>query len=164
MEQINWRFLLTHPSEFVRIDEQLRLLQIHLSNYQKQFLTDSILQEIYEHELTIIGFRNALNIFGINLFQTDILSDGEICNQRGTSIEKPKSANFFLEYTNMSQEMFQKLFCCLADKKNTEKIFKQFLIVIFDEYINANNLYLSVLSDKEKENIMLDIIKRVHAS
>lgn len=162
MEQINWRFLLTHPSEFVRLDEQLRLLQIHLFDCQKEFLTDSILQEIHEHELTIISFRDAINIFGKKYFQTDILSPGENENQRGYTSEKPKNANFFLEYENMSQEMFQKLVQCLADKKNTEKIFAQFLIVLFDDFINTLNH--SPFSDEEKQLIMLDIIKRVYTS
>ena len=62
----------------------------------------------------------------------------------------------------MSQEMFQKLVQCLADKKNTEKIFAQFLIVLFNDFINTVNH--SAFSDEEKQLIMLDIIKRVYTS
>ena len=77
MESISWNYILTHPSEFVRIDEQLRLLLTQLSIFKQEFLTDSILQEVKEHEKIITSFREALNTFGFIIFGGAILSDGE---------------------------------------------------------------------------------------
>ena len=162
MDLINWEFILSHPSEFVRIDEQLRLLQIQLSAYKEQFLTESILQEIHEHENILIGFRDAVNIFGCHIFGVEILSDEEAA-KKNHSLNQPQSngANFFQEYTNMTREMFRKLIDVIEDKRNTEKVFRQFLIVIFDNYINVGDNHNPHLNS-EKEKIMHEIINRVH--
>ena len=155
---------MTHPSEFVRIDEQLRLLQFQLCEFKNQFLTDSILQEICEHEKVVTGFRNALNMFGCYIFETEILSEGEAIASWGSSKTGTQSvgANFFQEFTSMTSEMFRKLISSILDKRNTEKIFRRFLIVLFDDYINAGNKYFSIESEAEKEQIMHEIIKRIN--
>ena len=56
--------------------------------------------------------------------------------------------------------MFRKLFGSILDKMNTEKVFKKFLIIVFDGYINAEKTCFNLLSDDEKELIMQNIIKR----
>lgn len=163
MESISWNYILTHPSEFVRIDEQLRLLLTQLSIFKQEFLTDSILQEVKEHEKIITSFREALNTFGFIIFGGAILSDGEAEANMKKIIENQEQSsnvNFFNEFNTLQVEMFRKLFGSILDKMNTEKVFKKFLIIVFDGYINAEKTCFNLLSDDEKELIMQNIIKR----
>ena len=170
MERINWQFILSHPSEFVRIDEQLRLHLFQLSDYKDQFLTDSILSQIRSHEKIIIAFRDAINIFGRHIFGSEIISIEEAASSwRELQDEEYEqdATNFFQEYTSMTSEMFRKLIGCIINKRNTEKMFQKFLIILFDNFFNVNVENNSIpffsISDSEKEAIMYNIIKDVRS-
>ena len=53
------------------------------------------------------------------------------------------------------------------DKRNTEKMFQKFLIILFDNFFNVNVENNSIpffsISDSEKEAIMYNIIKDVRS-
>jgi hypothetical protein len=38
MDRLNWNYILTHPSEFVRLDEHLRLKQIELDGFHSRMV------------------------------------------------------------------------------------------------------------------------------
>lgn len=173
VDSINWRYLLSHPSEFVRIDEQLRLLETEISEFRNvdghMLLKWSFAaqQENESHFRLIKNFRCAINLFGSKIFNAKITSDEEqhkletFLLKIAGSCEPPKP-NIFEENIDIPKEMFEKLVECIAKRKNTEKIFQQFLVFIFDNYVNAFNANpLLFQSDLEKENIMHEIITRI---
>lgn len=173
METISWNSILSHPSEFVRIDEQLRLLQFEIFDYKDQFLTDSVLHEIYNHEKLIFAFRDAIRIFGRHIFGANVISDDEVRNSKGFFPPKDETRssgpNFFMDFNSnsMTSEMFRALIGSIVCRRNTEKVFKKFLIEIFDNFFNVNPEdhsfpLISIDSESEKEIIMHQLIKIVN--
>jgi hypothetical protein len=171
-DSINWRYLLSHPSEFVRIDEQLRLLEISIraTGLQEKYgpsWSFAVEHENFSHLRIIGNFRRAINLFGSHYFNVEILSQDEqlkqsMKNLKTISKKNKTYPNYFEDYHMSPIESFSNFIDCIAIKKNTEKIFLHFLVFIFDNYVNVNNPNpLLFQTDNEKEQIMLEIIQRI---
>ena len=170
MDNINWKSILSHPSEMVRIDEQLRLLQLQLLSDFKEppfDWTASTEEATCTHLNIIKNFRNAINMFGCHYFNVAILSEEE--SVASTSIPiypqpQLRNNNFFEDETAARgpKEKLMKYMNTITETKNTEKVFQTFLVTFFDNYVNVDNKYFILNSDEEKERIMLEIIKRIN--
>ena len=167
METINWNYLLSHQSEFIRIDEQLRLLQIQLSKFRdcqervqsSDYWIDTANQEHILHMKTIKSFRCVINLFGCHIFNEEILSrEQSLESQIQDEFDRFQKVD---NYATDSEEIFAKLYLIISDRKNTEKIYQRFLVTIFDGYINYNNKYFVMEDDYEKEKIMKEIISGI---
>ena len=165
MDSINWRYLLSHPSEFVRIDEQLRLVQMELLcfNEHSNGWTKHAAQEVKHHLNVILRFRTAVSLFGCNIFNAEIVSLDEFVKFGNITLsnEDPLADIFNEKHCNMFAGKFNKLVSIINDREQTENIFRKFLIFVFDNYISLNNPVTGISTDASKENIMNEIIKRV---
>ena len=165
MDSINWRYLLSHPSEFVRIDEQLRLLQITLREFNQNLTSDEWTQETFEvnkiHIDIINNFRMAVNILGCNIFDANLFSPEEQHNLHQTIIKTEIMDSIMTHSHSMPLAKFCKLLNAITDKKWTEKLFQHFLIFIFDNHVSMNNQLLLLAVDSDKESIMNEIIKKI---
>ena len=76
---VNWCQIIAHPSEFVRIDEQLRLKYLELSNFvtSTNGWTKMAAQEVLMHKRLIANIRAYLHTTGANLFRTKLFSNAE---------------------------------------------------------------------------------------
>jgi hypothetical protein len=177
MDSINWRYLLSHPSEFVRIDEQLRMLAVEVKAWKYEFSAKELMKWTYSAELEndshlrlINNFRSAVNLFGSQIFNTRIISEEEQSQletflMKVSHKEEPEKhcpTLFFEQYNNRPKETFQKLVQLIASRKNTEQVFTQFLVFIYDNFVSAfNENPFLFQTEKEKEMIMHEVIKRI---
>jgi hypothetical protein len=152
MRQFNWSNILSHPSEFIRIDETLRLKQIELNQF-----TDTIpgwtlvaAQENLDHKRLIYRMRVYLHIAGTNLFGHPILSREEFHNLKRsnnfeTGIEYIKSPEDNLEIlTSSTPTKFWLIMSTSFDRLNTINFFKKMIFEILGtQYTKAEKELMS---------------------
>lgn len=152
MWSIKWETLFNHPSEIVRLDEQIRLKTEELEKMRKEIIDKSgyIEMLIDKHVNILIKFRCYLYIEGTKYFQTQLLCQKQFDDLVKSSC-KPLLFNdlhqFKFSNTNENMDLFLSL---SADIKNTEDIFRKAIFRFLTE--NHSNKSFS-----EKVN-MVDII------
>lgn len=141
MDLINWQNLLTHPSEFIRIDEQLRLKQISLANFNDRIEGWNKVagQENLEHQRMIYSMRCYLSMTGTNLFGVQMLSRGEYQALKRSFVDRE---NILTEtdqdYANlnvMSQNEYWLILNQAMDRCNTERFYRKLLRTIIDSLV-----------------------------
>jgi len=155
MRQFNWSNILSHPSEFIRIDETLRLKQIELNQF-----TDTIpgwtlvaAQENLDHKRLIYRMRCYLHIAGINYFGHSMLSHEEYQNlkesnsfETGNEFIKCPEDNLAI-LTRSTPTKFWLIMSTSFDRQNTINFFKKMIFEILGEHYT-----------KEEKEIMSQIV------
>lgn len=144
---MKWDHLMSHPSEFIRVDEQLRLKQVSLAKFNEQTdgWTRLAAQENLDHQRMIQNMRCFLHIQGCQLFMTQLFSSAEYNSLKSSFVDRD---NFVTEndqaesFNYLSQMEFNLIVSLTADRLQTEKYFKK----IMSEVLNLN----MVASEKEK--------------
>ena len=142
MGQFNWANILSHPSEFVRIDEVLRQKQIELNRF-----TDTIpgwsevaAQANLDHKRLIYRMRCYLNISGGSWFGSQILSWEEYKNLKASNnwetgddyctCEEDKLAVL----TASTADQFWLIMSTAFDKQNTINFYKKMASAILGNH------------------------------
>ena len=75
-DQFNWKSLLCHPSEIIRIDEQLRLKQLELGDFNERTPGYNLIaaQTNLEHKRLLYSMRCYLAICGFSFFRMPVFS------------------------------------------------------------------------------------------
>ena len=155
MHQFNWQNLLSHPSEFIRVDEVLRCKQIELEQFTEniQGWTEVAAQEILEHKRLLYRIRCYLHISASSFFNCRIMSM--------ESLENLKQSNNFANIpdflkshedsfsilTSSTPDQFWLIMSTAFDRQNTLKFYKKTISSILGDRYSCD----------EKE-IMIDII------
>jgi hypothetical protein len=152
-DQVNWRLLLTHPSELVRIDEKLRMKQLELRDFDERTPGYNVTaaQTHLEHQRLIFSMRCYCAIVGMNFFHVPILSIPEFHSLKNSFVDRENfttDSNNYVELSSFEDE-FWLILQTTSDKNNSEKFFKK----IMSEFL----VFYPFLEDKEK--IMDTIIK-----
>ena len=152
-DQVNWRNVLSHPSELVRIDEKLRAKQNELLDFDERTpgynLTAA--QTHLEHQRLIFSMRCYVAIVGMNFFHVPILSAHEFNHLKQSFVDRENyttDADNFVEISSLEDD-FWLILETTSDKSNTEKFYKK----LMSEFL----VFYPFLEDKEK--IMEKIIK-----
>ena len=141
IDQFNWKNLLHHPSEFIRIDEMLRLKQTELCKFNRATFgwTFVAAQENLEHQRLIYRMRCYLSITGTNMFRAPILSLGEYANLKRSF---PETEDFltsndkkFALLTGSNSDEFWLVLSTACDRRNTIEFYKKLISeVLADDY------------------------------
>ena len=133
MDLVNWRTLLTHPSELVRLDEQLRLKQLELAQFteRQEGWTKIAAQENLEHKRMIYSMRCYISITCNNMFHVSMLSDSEYQSLKRSFVEtenivKPTDQEYAILNHLAYKEYFQILYQ-RSDKYNTERLYRKLI-------------------------------------
>jgi hypothetical protein len=154
-DKVNWKNLLNYPSEFIRIDEQLRLKQLELNGFDENTLgwTKVSGQCNLEHKRLIYSMRCYLHINGCHHFNTPIMSRTEYLELKASFREKDNytnpSENNLAPITSVTQDEFLLIVSTSSDKGSTEK----FYIRLIETILGKN------ISQAEKDNIIPIIMK-----
>jgi hypothetical protein len=155
MRQFNWTNILSHPSEFTRVDEALRVKQLELNQFTDTIPGWTIVaaQENLEHKRLIYRMRCYLNIAGTKLFGHSILSFQEYQNLRASNnfetgddyVKRPEDNLACL--TSSTQNQFWLIMSTSFDRLNTIKFYKKMIFAI-----------LSCNYSPEERRAMADIV------
>ena len=143
----------------MRIDEQLRLKQIDIQDFNELTpgWTKIAAQEILEHKRLLYSIRCYLSITGTNLFGVPMLSIDEYNSLKCSFQEKENflsmGENSFATMTALSQEEVWLLLNVTSDRHNTEGIFKKIISRIIDNYYHN-------IEYAKKENMINTIITK----
>ena len=142
---------MNHPSEFVRVDEKLRMKQLELGDFNEQTPGYNLVaaQTHLEHQRLIYSMRCYLAIAGMNFFNVPIVSAHEFQNLKNSYVDRDNfvtESDNFIELSNTEDE-FWLIMQTTTDKNNSEKFFKK----IMSEFLSCYPL----LDDKEK---MMDTV------
>lgn len=156
---IKWSNLLTHPSEFTRIDEQLRLKQIELASFSDavEGWTKIAAQENLEHQRLIYSMRCYLSITCQNIFGASMLSKNEFQSLKNSYIDrenilKPGDQDY-ATLNRLSYYEYWLILNMTSDKHNTEQLYRKILGKII-ESIDSTVLY------SVKQNMIDTIIQK----
>ena len=139
LDLVNWKNLLTHPSEFVRIDEQLRIKQIELATFDEKIVgwTKIAAQENLEHKRLIYSMRSYISITCYNRFGVSMLSDGEYQALKNSFVDRENiMTNNDQEYETLhtySQNEYWLILHLSSDRWATERLYKKFLGKIIED-------------------------------
>jgi|SanBayMetagenome_1026888.scaffolds.fasta_scaffold26957_1 hypothetical protein len=156
-DQFNWRNLLTHPSEFVRVDEQLRLKQLELNDFNELTPGYNLVaaQTHLEHQRLLYSMRCYLSISGMNFFNIPIVSANEFQSLKNSFVDRENyltELNDFIEISKNEDE-FWLIMQTSTDKINSEKFFKKIMSEVLSNYY---------ISKDEKEKVMDVVINKCH--
>jgi len=150
---LRWETLFNHPSEIVRLDEQIRLKTEELEKMRKEIIDKSgyIEMLIDKHVNILIKFRCYLYIEGTKYFQTQLLCQKQFDDLVKSSC-RPLLFNDLhqFKFSNTNENEMDLFLSLSADIKNTEDIFRKAIFRFLTE--NHSNKSFS-----EKVN-MVDII------
>lgn len=121
--------------------------------------TSQAAKEVYRHQIILKNFRDAINVFGCEFFNTRMISNEEFYKTRLQKITNEGACtsggvNFFEEFSRSPSSTLKNLTICIIDRKNTETLFKKFLVFIFDHLVDV-----TIIPEEEKEKIMSEIIQ-----
>lgn len=140
---VNWDHLLTHPSEFVRVDELLKSKQKELEkfNARVQGWNLTAAKNVLDHKRMILSLRCFLLLNGTMIFNTKMFSDFEYeklkhdtaevdtcCTQNGEIIQK---IGF------LCKNEFDLILSTSADKINTERFFRKIIFHVLQNDFGA---------------------------
>jgi len=158
MQQFNWSNILSHPSEFTRIDECLRLKQLELNQFSNTIPGWSLVaaQENLDHKRLLYRMRCYLHIAGTNYFGCSILSREEHQNLRESNsfdtgeefISSPEENLAVL--TSSTPSKFWLIMSTSFDRLNTINFFKKIIVEVFGKHY----------SQEEKELLAEIVINR----
>lgn len=155
----NWDDVCTHISEFVRIDEHLRLKQLALESISPELLHWTFLAglEVSEHKRILNNMRcflihHAREIWGEDATMFSQTEYEKIKCHRENSYTLYRDAPEFNAVSNGGQFWF--LMQAIDDKEGTIEVFK-FLVDKF--YKTEDGLFLSGI---EKKNLINSIISK----
>lgn len=138
LNTFNWGSLLSHPSEFIRIDEQLRIKQNELStfNYDVEGWTKIAAQENLEHKRLVYSMRSYLYITCQNIFCVPILSRVEYDSLKSSFVDREniitEKDQDYATLTSMSQANYLLILHLSSDRYNTERLYRKILGRIID--------------------------------
>jgi hypothetical protein len=139
MDRLNWNYILTHPSEFVRLDEHLRLKQIELDEFHSRIegWTRIAAQEHLDHQRMIYSMRCYLSITCTNRFGMLMLSQREFESLKNSFFDRDNylSADD-KQYETLNHLTYNEYYLILrmaSDRKNTERIYRKLLGQLLDE-------------------------------
>jgi hypothetical protein len=163
MDSINWRYLFSHPSELVRLDERLKLKDEELNRFNDESFgwTYPTAQENHEHRRLIRTFRYFINVFGVNFFKVQIFSEHEIINLPHNNNfwdreEFKHTTGYFNDFEHNPREMLEIYIKNIADKRQTCEIFKKFILLTLSNYqIDLPE------QNEEKDRIMQEILENI---
>lgn len=140
MWSVNWRTLLDHPSEIVRLDEQLRLKTEDLLDFKNKidYNCKYLCDEVDKHMAIIHNFRCYLYIEGTKYFQTQLLCKNQLDLLKRMSNELQPNERREVEvvtFSNLTDNQLNLFLLIETDMKNTEDIFKK---VVF-RFLAENN-------------------------
>lgn len=155
MSAINWKTILHHPSEIVRLDEQLRLKSEFLIDLKEKidFPFYYIGKEVDNHLKMIYNFRCYLHIEGTKYFQTNLFSRCELDVLKNVSGKKNTSPFCAPTFTNQTENQFNLYLLVMSEKKNTEDIFRKLIFVFL-------NMKMPRADFTEKSNVANIIINK----
>jgi hypothetical protein len=152
-DQVNWRNILSHPSELVRIDDKLRTKQIELQDFDERTPGYNITaaQTVLEHQRLIFSMRCYVAIVGMNFFHVPILSSPEFHKLKNSFVDRENFVTDSSNYVEMSslEDEFWLILQTTSDRNNSEKFYKKIMSEFF--------VFYPFLEDKEK--LMDSIIK-----
>lgn len=154
-DQFNWKQLLNHPSEFIRIDDKLRLKQLELSDFNEKTpgYNISAAQTHLEHQRLIFNMRCYLIIAATNFFSFPIISANDFRELKRSFIDKENfvfECGNFVDFSN-TDDRFWLLMQITSDKNNSEKFFKKMLSEIFSFYL---------IPKEDQEKMIETVIKK----
>lgn len=156
---INWNYILTHPSEMVRLDEHLRLKQIELDGFNSRIAgwTKVAAQEHLEHQRLIYSMRCYLSITCTNIFGISMLSRHEYESLKNSFFDRD---NYLSEYDrqqetlhHLSYNEYYLILRTASDRNNTERIYRKLLRKLLDEITDCDESF-------KKEDMIETIIKK----
>ena len=159
MDLIKWKNLLTHPSEFVRIDEQLRLKQIELFAFNDTVdgWTKISAQENLEHQRLLYSMRCYLSITCNSIFSVNMLSKGEFQSLKHSFIDRDNIITAedqdYATLNALSQNEYWLILTLSSDRYNTERIYRKIIGKIIQSYEPLLDYHL-------KENLIETIVKK----
>lgn len=159
MDQLNWSYILTHPSELIRLDEHLRLKQIELDEFHSRIegWTRIAAQEHLEHQRLLYSMRCYLSITCTNRFGTLMLSRGEYEALKNSFFDRDnllsENDKQYETLNYLSHNEYYLILKMASDRTNTERIYRKLLGKLLDE--------MDECDDQFKKDTMIDtIIKR----
>lgn len=114
----------------VRFDEQLRIKFEDLAEIVYENNSPAR-QENLEHRRLILSMRCFISMIGNQLFQLEILSPEEKERIKNIQLDVDLTNNLILDVTNLAAAAFETYMGAISDRKNTERIFRSFLILIY---------------------------------
>jgi hypothetical protein len=133
MWSVNWTRLLHHPSEIVRLDEQLRLKTLNLYSL-KERIFPTLSDQIESHLNLIHNFRCYLYIEATKYFNVQLMSQSQFEEIKTQSAIKANEAKSLQapphpqkNFSNMNQKELDLFLLISSDIKNTENIFKKII-------------------------------------
>jgi hypothetical protein len=159
LELVSWKNLLTHPSEFIRIDEQLRIKQIELATFNNTIggWTKIAAQENLEHKRLIYSMRSYIYITCYNRFGVSMLSDGEYQSLKDSFVDRENfMTNSDQDYATLntySQNEYYLILHLSSDRWNTERLYRKFLGKIIEDMDPTLEWFA-------KENMINTIVKK----
>jgi len=134
---VNWKNLLTHPSNLVRLDELLKKKQEHLNGLSGDFpgSTDLFKKINYDHRAMVYNMRNYIQIFSQFHFSHNISSWDEIVEMKKSFQEEERFQ--YKHSVNVSDLNNSELWCVLnstMDFESTKIFYKNFLELFSWEY------------------------------
>lgn len=149
-DQISWKNIFDYPSEFVRIDEHLRMKQLQLDTFDESTFGWSKMsgQEVLEHKRLVYSMRCYVQIQGCYIFQTALISKKdfeclkESFREREDYIKTEDSD--FLTLTQLENEKLNVLLSTAADRIASENFFRKFIdqVVTRDATLKGHQLEL----------------------
>ena len=128
---INWRNLLTHPSEFTRIDEQLRLKQLDLAKFNERMegWTKIAAQENLEHQRLVYSMRCYLSITCNKLFGVSMLSTGEYTSLKESFVDTENILSEtdprYVTLNEITHNEYWLLLHLASDRYQTEQLYRK---------------------------------------
>jgi hypothetical protein len=132
MWSVNFPRLLHHPSEIVRLDEQLRLKTLNLNILQERIFP-TLSDQIESHLNLIHNFRCYLYIEATKYFHVQLMSQFQFEEMKTRSAIKANEAKKLSttptpnNFSNMSQNELDLFILISSDIRNTENIFKKII-------------------------------------
>jgi hypothetical protein len=141
MWSINWRWLLHHPSEIVRLDEQLRLKELSLLEFSEDIGVhfDHVFKEVKNHLKLIHNFRCYLYIEATKYFQTCMFSNDEFRLLKERQPSEYCNENKQVNFSNLSENQMTLFLKVACDRKNTENIFKKLIFLFLSKIMNQSD-------------------------
>ena len=159
MSRVPWKNLVQHQSQFIRLDEQIRMKQFDLSayNYAVEGWTKVAAQEILEHQRILYKMRCYIHINCCNIFGQPMMSKNEFENMKLSFRDTDNflSENEEDETFNLTPSEISLLYEICKDKTNSVNFFKKLLSVLLDFFHD-----LTMITPKERNQMIEIIFKR----
>ena len=132
-ELVNWKECFVHPSEFVRIDQLVRLKQEELNLHfpRSHEGQDSLQKEVEQHKKLLYNIRNFIFMFSSELFGYEITTVVEKRKMINSYVDRPNNVGSIkFCFNNVSYHDFWIFVAARSDRQNSEIFFK-YLIEAF---------------------------------